>query len=148
MGNNKTNHKTQQFVQFLLSCNSASHCFANLESSLIIRTVKGGVSKRVVTQRHITGSRVISLTEHFLSEHFAQQQRPIMIPSHVVIYLKQKDRQKKVKDSCNNLFPFTVLVKLLLTVLLNDDCAPKLQFLCGRVITSTSSIPLLDVLLI
>lgn len=75
------------FVTFLLHCNSASHCVANLELSLIIRTVKGNVSKGVVTQRHVSGCLFTLLTEHPLSEHFAKQQSPIMIPSHIVIYL-------------------------------------------------------------
>lgn len=64
-----------------------------------IRTIKRGVSKGVVTQRHIIGCLVtlFSLTEHPLSEHFAKEQNPVMIPSHIVIYLlyRQKVGQRE-----------------------------------------------------
>lgn len=49
-------------------------------------TIKRDISKWVVAQRHV-GSPVVSLAEHPLSEHFAKQQRSIMIPSHIVIFL-------------------------------------------------------------
>lgn len=54
--------------------------------SLIARTVKGDVNKRVVIQRQII-SAVLLFAEHLLSEHFAEQQSSIVIPGHVVVYL-------------------------------------------------------------
>lgn len=69
----------------ILHCDSASHSDANLALSL--RTIEGGVSKWVVTQRHIVRCPVALVAEHSLSEHFAKQQSAVMIPSHIVIYL-------------------------------------------------------------
>lgn len=80
-------------IKSLLNCRSV------ILSLLNIRTIKGGVSKGVVAQRHIIGCLLMSLTEHLLSEHFAKEQRPIMIASHIVIYLpiRPKMRQSESK---------------------------------------------------
>lgn len=53
-----------------------------------------GISKRVVTQRHVEGFSLIFLTEDPLSHHFPEEQSPVVVSSHIVIYLpidKQSD---------------------------------------------------------
>lgn len=76
-------------------CNIVTICHVQNKNCLVCSlfmtlpitlTIKRDISKWVVAQRHVS-SPVVSLAEHPLSEHFAKQQRAIMIPSHIVIYL-------------------------------------------------------------
>lgn len=55
--------------------------------SIIIHTMKRGISERVVTQRHVEGLSLIFLTEDPLSDHFPEEQSPVVVSSHIVIYL-------------------------------------------------------------
>lgn len=60
----------------------------------ILPTIKRDVWKGVVTQGYVLRHLVslISLTEHLLSEHFAKEQSPVVIASHIVIYLPGRQK--------------------------------------------------------
>lgn len=98
---------------FLLHCSSASHFVANFKLSLLIFTIKGDVSKRVVTQRYVNGSPVALPAEHPFSEHFAKQQSTIMVPGYIVIYLliQLKDRKERSQRAVGTVSVHSILLK-------------------------------------
>lgn len=54
---------------------------------VVTHTIKRSISKRVVAQRHVKGYSLIFLAEDPLSEDFSKEQSPVVISSHIVIYL-------------------------------------------------------------
>lgn len=52
-------------------------------------TIKGDVWEGVVAQGNVHWRPAVSFppTEYLLSEHFAKEQSPVVIPSHVIVYL-------------------------------------------------------------